>query len=48
MLQEGKSIMEASIESGFKDYSSFFRSFKKEFDITPHQYIKNIQMEHID
>ena len=48
MLQEGKSIMEASIESGFKDYSSFFRSFKKEFLITPKDYIKSSSLSYID
>ena len=40
--------MEASIESGFKDYSSFFRSFKKEFLITPKDYIKSSSLSYID
>ena len=48
LLREGKSILDTSIECGFKDYSSFFRSFKKEFLITPKDYIKSSSLSYID
>lgn len=39
-LRKGYSIDQAAVECGFQDYTSFFRSFKKEYNITPRTYIK--------
>lgn len=33
-----REIGEACLMCGFKDYSSFFRSFKKEYGISPKEY----------
>ncbi|WP_091208424.1 helix-turn-helix domain-containing protein [Oribacterium sp. WCC10] len=43
LVSEGKSIMEACINSGFSDYSSFTRSFKKIHQMSPTQYIKRME-----
>lgn len=40
LIKEGKSITEASIESGFGDYSNFVRTFKKMFGVSPRKYYK--------
>lgn len=37
-LAEGQSILTACTESGFSDYSSFNRSFRKLYGITPREY----------
>jgi len=37
-LLEGKGILNASLESGFSDYSSFVKSFRKLYGITPMDY----------
>ena len=41
-IEEGKSILEACTESGFSDYSSFLKSFRKIYGITPTEYRNNI------
>ena len=38
LLKEGNSVLFASMESGFFDYSNYIRLFKKRFGITPRQY----------
>lgn len=43
ILNSGKSAKEAAIETGFKDYTVFYRSFLKKTGITPLQYIKNLK-----
>lgn len=35
LLREGKSANEASEECGFRDYSSFYRQYKKRFGVSP-------------
>lgn len=35
LIKHGSSTTEAAIESGFNDYSSFFRAFKKNYEISP-------------
>ncbi|MBO5287736.1 MAG: AraC family transcriptional regulator [Clostridia bacterium] len=34
-LSQGKSALDASLECGFKDYSSFYRLYKKRFGVSP-------------
>lgn len=34
-IREGASLNEAAFESGYSEYSTFYRSFKKEFGISP-------------
>lgn len=45
-LRQGKRIDDIAFECGFQDYTSFFRSFKKEFGITPKKYIKEQYIMH--
>ena len=42
LIQEGKSITEAAEQSGFPDYSGFYRTFKKNFGISPKEYLAEI------
>lgn len=37
LIREGESITEACEKSGFKEYSSFYRAYKKRFGISPNQ-----------
>lgn len=37
-LLSNADIMEASVRCGFKDYSSFYRAFKKEYGMSPKEY----------
>lgn len=39
LLSEGKTAAEAAIECGFKDYTAFLRAFKKEFGVTPREFV---------
>ena len=41
LIGEGYSMKVASQKSGFKDYSTFVRAFKKEYDMSPREYLKN-------
>lgn len=41
LLLEGKSVMDACYESGFRDYSHFNKSFSKAFDIAPGKFLKD-------
>lgn len=38
LLNQGKTVLGACMESGFSDYSNYIRLFKNRFDITPGQY----------
>ena len=38
LLKSGSTVLSACMESGFSDYSSYIRLFKKRFSITPMQY----------
>lgn len=42
LINNGESIMDACIKSGFSDYSSFLKSFKNYFNITPSKF-KNLE-----
>lgn len=42
LLKTGKSASEVCVECGFGDYSSFVRSFKKMFGLSPRNHYKNI------
>lgn len=41
-IAEGKSVLDACTESGFSDYSSFLKTFRKLYGITPMEYKKRI------
>lgn len=41
-IAEGKTVLDACTESGFSDYSSFLRAFRKRYGITPMEYKKRI------
>lgn len=41
LIRNGVPLMEASLECGFGDYSSFVRAFKKMFGLSPRDYYKN-------
>lgn len=48
-MLEGKSILDASIASGFSDYTSFLKTFKKLYGTTPSEYrAKLLLQEHED
>ncbi len=40
-LMQGIAVKEAYLEAGFSDYSSFLKSFKKAYGVTPTQYVQN-------
>lgn len=40
LLKQGTPVTKAAEQSGFKDYSSFLRSFKKYFNKTPREYLE--------
>ena len=42
-LLEGKGILNAALESGFSDYSSFVKSFRKLYGITPMEYREQLR-----
>lgn len=42
LIHQGFSLEEAAAQSGFSDYSAFFRAFKKEFHISPKQYLSHL------
>lgn len=41
-IEEGSSMNEAALACGFGDYSVFYRAFKKEYGISPRDYLKLI------
>ncbi len=43
-LLSGKNILQACMESGFSDYSSFVKSFKKIYGLTPKDYRKHLNV----
>ena len=43
LLKKGMPATEASIECGFGDYSSFVRAFKKNFGLSPKNYLKSLR-----
>ena len=40
LIKEGHSMEEISVRCGFSDYSTFFKSFKKEYGISPREFAK--------
>ena len=41
LIYQGETFTHIAAECGFQDYTSFFRTFKKEIGITPGEYAKN-------
>ena len=42
ILEEKMSVTDCALESGFSSVSSFYRAFRKEFNLSPSEYIKMI------
>lgn len=40
MANEGKSLLEAALTSGFGDYAAFYRAFREEYNQSPKKYLK--------
>ena len=40
LMGEGESLDEISLKCGFTDYSTFYKAFKKEYGISPREYMK--------
>lgn len=40
LIEKGQLLEAVANQTGFSDYSSFFRSFKQEYGISPRQYRK--------
>ncbi|MDC7288418.1 helix-turn-helix domain-containing protein [Blautia schinkii] len=47
LLLEGRSVMDACYESGFRDYSHFNKTFSKVFHMTPGKFQKAQKTDHI-
>lgn len=45
LIADGNSILDSSIASGFSDYSSFVKTFKKLFGMTPQEFRKKLLEE---
>ena len=43
-IRSGETFIEVASKCGFQDYTSFFRTFKKEYGITPGEYSKTINI----
>lgn len=44
-LEEGVSVLNACTESGFPDYSSFLKTFRRLYGITPAEYRTQHRMQ---
>ena len=44
LILQNLSMEDVAVQSGFNDYSSFYRAFKQEFGISPRQY-RNLQLQ---
>ena len=42
LIGNGYSMKTVAEKSGFKDYSTFVRAFKKEYKMSPREYLKNV------
>ena len=43
LIAEGMPMEKVALRVGFGDYSTFYRAFKKEFSISPRQYLQSIE-----
>lgn len=48
LIADGKSILDACNESGFSDYSSFYKTFRKLYGVTPVMYRSKLKALHAD
>ena len=44
LIYKGETFINIANKCGFQDYTSFFRTFKKEFNMTPGDFSKNIRI----
>ena len=47
-IKRGMSIAEVYAMSGMKDYSSFYRAFKKEYGVTPSEFARSVHKNRIE
>lgn len=47
LLENGKTVMEACLESGFSNYAHFNKAFSKTFNISPKKFQKDCQSNHM-
>ena len=43
LMAEGMPMEKIALRVGFGDYSTFYRAFKKEFSISPRQFLQSIE-----
>ena len=44
LIEKGGALEQVALQTGFRDYSGFYRAFKQEFGISPRQY-RNMRLE---
>ena len=44
LVRQGEPFINIAHKCGFQDYTSFFRSFKKEYNLTPGEYLKAVNL----
>jgi AraC-like DNA-binding protein len=44
LIRQGETFINIAHKCGFQDYTSFFRAFKKEYNLTPGEYLKAVNL----